>query len=264
VERPSGWRRLGERRRLWDRRAPAPRRSGADRRRGERRRETREVPSERRGTPDRRHERRRKTQDRRTMSIRRLGRVGPRETPPPFTGEQVAELQARFAAPGPVSCPACDGWFTLGPGTRRGAHVARRVMCLGCGRAAIVPDCRAARVIVVDRRSAVRDELHGTLTGAGHQVIEAADAAVALLAYQTVPADVVFIGALPRGRMDAPEFLRQLRRVFPEARVVAVVGQPAHGGVIAPAVEQELGAVRTIRMPLSGALVLRTLEEARP
>lgn len=197
------------------------------------------------------------------MSARRLGRRR-RETPTPYTVEQVAELKARFAAPGPVGCPACGSGFSLGPGRRRGADTARRVVCLGCGRAALVPNSRAARILVIEQRTAVRDALRSMLTSAGHEVIEAADAGVALVAYQTVPADVVFIDVLAPGRMDAPEFLRRLRRVFPDARVVAMAGRPSYTGVDPLAVAQGLGAVRTIRMPFSRDHVLRTVEEVRP
>lgn len=197
------------------------------------------------------------------MAARRLGRRR-RETPTPFTVEHVAELRSRFAAPGPVSCPACGGGFTLGPGRRRGAETARRVVCLGCGRAAIVPNSRAARILVVDHHTALRDTLRSMLASAGHEVVEAADAGVALIAYQTVPADVVIIDVLAPGRMEAPEFLRRLRRLFPEARVVALAGRPSYTGVDRLAVAQGLGAVRTIRMPLSRDDLLRIVEEARP
>ena len=197
------------------------------------------------------------------MSARRHGRRR-RETPTPFTVEQVAELKARFAAPGPVGCPACGSGFSLGPGRRRGAETARRVVCLGCGRAAVVPNSRAARILVIDQHNAVRDTLRAMLASAGHEVIEAADAGVALLAYQMAPADVVFINVLAPGRMEASEFLRRLRRVFPDARVVAMAGRPSYTGVDPLAVAQGLGAVRTIRMPFSRDHVLRTVEEVRP
>lgn len=200
--------------------------------------------------------------ERRAPSGRRYGRRR-RETPTPYTAVQMAELRARFAAPGPVRCPACEGAFTLGPGRRRGADTARRVVCLGCGKAAVVPNSRAARILVVEQHDAVRDTLQTMLAGAGHEVVEAADAGVALAAYSSIPADVVFIDVLAPGRMDAPEFLRRLRREFPDARVVALAGRPSFAGVDLLAVTQGLGAVRIIRMPLSREDVLRTVEEVR-
>ena len=137
-------------------------------------------------------------------------------------------------------------------------------MCLGCGRAAVVPNSRAARILLIEQHHAQRDTLQAMLASAGHEVVEAADAEVGLLAYQTVPADVVIIDVLAPGRMDAPEFLRRLRRVFPDARVVAMAGRPSYTGVDPLAVMQGLGAVRTIRMPLSRDDLLRIVEEVGP
>jgi CheY-like chemotaxis protein len=262
VERPSVQRRQGERRRLWDQRSPDPRRATDDRRGRDRRNATRETAAERRRAQDRRGGDRRDAQDRRARTPRRHGRRR-RETPTPFTVEQVAELRARFAAPGPVTCPACESRFTLGPARRRGKDVARRVVCLGCSRGAVVPNARAARILVIDERRELRDTLQTMLASAGHEVIEAADASVALAAYQTVPTDVVIIDVLSPGRMTAPEFLRRLRRSFPDARVVAMAGRPSYTGVDPLAVTQGLGAARTIRMPISRDDLLRIVDEVR-
>jgi CheY-like chemotaxis protein len=237
------------------------RRSSDNRRRRERRSAALQRPSERRAS-DRRAADRRQL-DRRVVSARRHGRRR-RETPTPYTVEEVTELRARFAAPGPVSCPACGSGFTLGPARRRGAEIARRVMCCGCSRAAVVPNSRPARILVIDQHDGVRDTLQALLTSAGHEVIEAADAGVALQAYQAAPADVVFINVLASGRMEAPEFMRRLRRAFPDARVVAIAGRPSYTGGVDPlAVAQGLGAVRTIRMPISREQLLQTVEEVR-
>jgi DNA-binding NtrC family response regulator len=145
----------------------------------------------------------------------------------------------------------------------RGTDTIRRVNCIGCGRAAILTNTRAVRVLVIAAKSAVRDALRTVLAGAGHEVVEAADAGVGLVAYETVPTDVVFIDARASGRMDAPEFVRRLRRAFPEARVVSVAGRPSYGAVDPLAVTHGLGAIATIRMPFSPADVLRAVDDAR-
>jgi len=136
-------------------------------------------------------------------------------------------------------------------------------MCLGCGRAAVVPHSRAARILLIDTNAERRDLIGRLLNGAGHEVIEADDAAVGLVAYQTVPSDVVFLSVGATGRLPAPDFLRRLRRNFPEARVVTFAsGRASFRGVDPLAVTQGLGAVRSLRMPASRDEVLRTLEEA--
>ncbi len=263
LERPSVQRRQAERRRLWERRAPGARRTSDNRRSAERRSSALQSPAERRAGADRRQADRRAASDRRAVSARRRGRRR-RETPSPYTSEQITELRTRFAAPGPVSCPACGSGFTLGPGRRRGTEIARRVMCLGCSRAAVVENTRAARVLVIDNVRNRRDALQAILSSAGHEVIETADAAVALLAYSAAPADIVFIDVLAPGRMEAQEFLRRLRRAYPDARVVAMAARPSYTGAFDPAaIMQGHGAVRTIRLPLSRDDVLRTVEEVR-
>jgi len=263
VEDASVRRRRGERRRLWDRRSPLPRRSDADRRRRDRRSAVAQFHSERRGAPDRRQSVRRIVADRRMAASRRLGRRR-RDTPTPYTIEHMDQLKSRFARPGPVTCPACGGAFTLGPARRRGGEIARRVVCLGCGRAAVVPNSRAARILLIDQNEAVRGHMATMLSGAGHEVVEAGDSSVGLMAYETVPADVVFLDVLSEGRLDPTDFLRQLRRRYPDARVVAVAGRPTFSGVDLLAIMQGLGAVRTMRMPVTRDKILQTVEDVRP
>ena len=260
--RPSEQRRRAERRRLWDRRAPEARRA-KERRTRDRRAGLRTSQSERRSGSERRREDRREA-ERRLILVRRRGRRR-RETPTPYTAEEVSDLRGRFSAPGPVSCPACGSRFALGPGRRRGVETARRVMCLGCGRVAVVPNTRVSRILLVGTNAMRRDALWALLASAGHDVIEAADTAVALQAYQVAPADVVFLDVNAPGRLAAPDFLRRLRRQHPDARVVAMAGRTSYvGGADPLALTQGAGAVRTIRMPFSRDDVLRTIEEVRP
>jgi len=262
MERPSAQRRQAERRRLWDRRAPFPRRASNDRRTGERRSAALDRPTERRAGQDRRGAERRAEASRRAQANRRKGRRR-RETPTPYTAQEMTQLRERFAAEGPVRCPACDGRFTLGPSRRRGADSSRRVVCIGCGRAAVVTSSRAARILLIDQHDGIRDALNTVLSGAGHEVIEANDAAVGLVAYQVVPADVVILDVIGPGRMPAPEFMRRLRALFPEAKVITMAGRSSHRGVDPLAVTQGLGAARTVRMPVASEELLRIVDEVR-
>lgn len=178
--------------------------------------------------------------------------------------EQIEILREHFAHPSPVRCPACGSPFTLGEPRRRGNDTVRRVSCTGCGKAAVFTNTRAARILVVEGKHAIRDALYGVLSAAGHEVVEVADADVGLAAYQNGPADVVFVDVQSPGRMSAAEFVRRLLREHPDARVIAMAGRPSYSGVDPVAVTQGLGAVRTIRMPIAPADVLRVVEEVRP
>jgi CheY-like chemotaxis protein len=260
-EGPPKQHRSRDRRRLWDRRAPEPRRAAGERRHRKRRAAAQEARAERRAKAERRGVERRAADERRNAMSRRVGRRR-RQTPTPYTDVELKEIRRRFASPGPAACPACGSAFTLGPGRPRAGG--RRVTCLGCGRAAAVPVSIPARVMVIVPNALVRGELSRVLAASGHEVIEAADAGVALQAYRMVPADVVFLDVLASGRMEAADFLRQLRRRFPDARVVAIAGRPTYLDVDPLAVARGLGAVHGLRTPLSRDQVLKAVEEARP
>lgn len=177
--------------------------------------------------------------------------------------EHLDLLRQAFSHRGAVACPACGGQLSLGMARSRGPDTIRRVSCVSCSKAAILANTQAMRVLVIEQQHELREALRTILAGAGHEVVEAADAGVGLSAYESVPADVVFIDVRAAGRMDAPEFVRRLRRGFPDARIVAMAGRPSYATVDPLAVTSGLGATRTIRMPFSPAEVLRVVEEVR-
>jgi CheY-like chemotaxis protein len=186
-----------------------------------------------------------------------------RETPTPYTAKQLADLRARFAAPGPVSCPACESRVVLDPAQRAGTGIARGVLCFGCGRAAVVPRAWAARVLVAIHDTALRNELREILANAGHDVVETDDTSVALAAYRAAPADVIIVDVLAPGRVRAPEFQRQLRATFPDARIIALAGRKSYAGVDPLMAVPGLEGVRSMRLPISREALLKTVEEAR-
>lgn len=230
MEQTTTQRRIADRRRLWDRRS------------GDR-------PS---STGD----------DRRAAATRR-GRERRCTTPIPYSPEQQAELQIRFAASGPVSCPACGGTFTLGPAHRASGRIERLVLCVSCRRGTVIEDGAAARVLVVSAVAPLRGLLREMLIGAGHEVIEADDAAVGLDAYGAIPADVVIVDVLATGRLGAQEFLSQLRQAHPDARVAALAGRSSYAGADPRQVVEGLTEVRTLRVPLSREALLKTVQELR-
>ena len=255
-------RRMGERRQLVDRRAPFARRSGLDSREGERRSRSTGVQRDNRSGGDRRGGERRTVDDRRAYERRRGRRR--RETPFPYTAEHVAAIQKAHATPRVrPTCPLCGGAFSLGRVRRRGSDLVRQVRCTSCGKTAVVTNSRTARVLVIAEQAVVRETMGAILGAVGHEVIQAADAAVGLWAYGREPADVVFIDVFASGRMEANEFIRHVRREDPDARVVAMAGRRSFGFSDPLALAKQLGAVGTLRVPFSHADILRVLEEAR-
>jgi CheY-like chemotaxis protein len=251
-----------DRRRLWDRRSPQPRRGSHDRRTRDRRRAPGEAEEERRAGRERRHSDRRRNLERRSPEDRRRP-VRWRETPVPYTTEQLADLRSLFAAPGPVRCPACGNRVALGWAVHTAAERSRRVMCLGCGRGAIIPDAGPARILLVGDNDALRDIVQAALSRAGHDVVEAADGEVGLVAYDTVPADLVLLDLESPGRMEAAEFARGLREAYPEARLIAMVPRSSRGDRDPSAEARAIRVRRTIHLPLSREELLRTVDEAR-
>ncbi len=257
-------RRQGERRRLWDRRASEERRSGEDRRHEDRDAAKKAVATERRKGKERRsgEHPQPKAADRRSPKSRRR-RERRSTTPVPYSPEQHAELRARFASPGPVTCPVCGGRFTLGPARREGDKVERLVLCMGCRRGTVVDDASAARVLVVSGEAPLRKLLYDMLSGAGHEVVEADDAVVGLEAYRAIPADLVIVDVLATGRLGATEFLRRLRQTHPDARVAALAGRSSHADIDPLQLVGSTPGVRGLRVPVSREELLKLVQELR-
>ena len=162
-----------------------------------------------------------------------------------------------------MTCPACGSSFTLGPARRSGARTERLVLCTGCGRAAVVHDTPAARVLVVSSVTPLRGLLRDMLAHAGHEVVEVADAAVGLGACRLLPPDVVLLDVVGTGRLGPAEFLERLRAGHPGARVVALAGEPSYAGVDPLDVVPGLGELPGLRVPISRESLLKTVHDVR-
>jgi DNA-binding NtrC family response regulator len=113
--------------------------------------------------------------------------------------------------------------------------------------------------MVVAEKAAIRDSIRLTLAEVGHEVVDAADASVALWAYQQDPADLIFIDVFAVGRMESGEFMRQIHRISPDVHVIAVSGRTSYRGPDPLRVAKELGAFRTLRAPFARAELLEAV-----
>jgi CheY-like chemotaxis protein len=218
---------------------------------------------DRRRALNRRVAERRQLAERRVILNRRRQRRS-RITPTPFSAQQMDEIRRDFAnSEVRFACPACKGSFTLGRGRRRGNETLRRIQCVRCGKSAVVAGDTRIRILVIAEKLSVRESIRRTLTEFGHEVVDAADASVALWAYQQDPTDVVFIDVLAAGRLDSGEFIRQVRKYAPDARVVAVSGRTSYRGPDPLRVARQLGALHTIRAPFSRTELLEVIEVTR-
>lgn len=245
-----------------DRRTARTRRSGKDRRQGERRGASQAVARAAWSGPNRRVADRRRLAERRLMFDRRLRRR--RDTPIPYTAEEVIRIQRMFHTPGHRgTCPACAGSFVLSPERHRGADRVRKVSCSSCGKAAVVSNTWIARVLVVAGTEAIRSGVRSMLASAGHDVTDAGDVEGALRSYGASPADVVIVDLSAAAVLDGQDAIRQLRAKFPDATVLAMSPRTSYGLADPLAAARQFGAVRTVRMPFSASELLAVISEAR-
>ena len=105
----------------------------------------------------------------------------------------------------------------------------------------------APRVLVIDDEDAVRTALCATLSDAGCAVTEARDGAEALEILRTKPADAVLMD-IYMPLQDGFEAIRELRRVAPAVKIIAISGG-SRGNFDPLKAAEMLGADRTLRKP---------------
>jgi CheY-like chemotaxis protein len=106
-----------------------------------------------------------------------------------------------------------------------------------------------ALVLVIDDDETIREVLRGILEVAGHEVLEAADGESGLdLHRRHQPALVIADIIMPE--MDGLEVIRELRRMSPDVKVMAVTGYDEKGAKGYLALAEEYGAHRTFNKPV--------------
>jgi CheY-like chemotaxis protein len=249
---------------FYDRRSGEDRRGGGERRGTGRRYRRVDVDDDRRSGTDRRGPPRRKIRDRRRHVDPRYKKHRSSGAHPVYSVEDNARVQQMLSRVGfGVTCPMCEGPFTLGPIDVRGTDTVRQATCAHCGRGTVVTNCILMRVMVVTRIPAVRRMLAGILSAAGHEVLEPAHAEAALEVHQQNPADVVIMDPFSLTEMDGQELIRVLRRDYPDLRIVVLAPKPSYRSADPSATARQLGASVIVRTPFSREDILRALKEQR-
>jgi CheY-like chemotaxis protein len=117
-----------------------------------------------------------------------------------------------------------------------------------------------AKILVIDDEEGVRRVIGKILVRAGHDVLEAPDGKVALSLVKKEAADLV-ICDLFMPEMDGVEVLRQLRRDYPNLRVVAISGGAYQGRVQLLDVAKALGAVAVLGKPFQPHQLLELVND---
>ncbi len=105
-----------------------------------------------------------------------------------------------------------------------------------------------ARILIIEDDVQFRKMLRQMLEREAYEILEAPDGAEGLKIYREEPTDIVITDILMEGK-DGIETIIELRRDFPEVKIIAMSG----GGRIAPEyylnMAQKLGSLQTLTKP---------------
>ena len=115
-----------------------------------------------------------------------------------------------------------------------------------------------ARILVIEDDDGVRGLLLQILEGAGYEVVGTTEGEEGIRAYRREPADLV-ITDIMMPEKDGVEIIRELRRDYPDVRIIAITGFRGRFNRL-PAAEY-LGAQRTFLKPFSTQEMLEAVRE---
>ena len=115
-------------------------------------------------------------------------------------------------------------------------------------------------ILIVDDDQYVRSMLGRTLIVAGYRVREAKNGREALTCCQSQPVDVVIMDIV-MPEMEGLEAIRAIRRIKPEAKIIAISGMSPRGPLGYLSIAERFGAARSFAKPLDQELLLATLRE---
>jgi CheY-like chemotaxis protein len=106
-----------------------------------------------------------------------------------------------------------------------------------------------AKILLIDDDEQVRLTLRTMLERIGHDVVEASDGQVGVDKFRESPADLV-ITDIVMPQKGGITTIYELRRDYPDLRIIAVSGGGAMRGTDYLEVARQIGASRTISMPV--------------
>ena len=116
------------------------------------------------------------------------------------------------------------------------------------------------RILVIEDDAIVRELLQEILAHAGYEVAEARDGKEGIRLYRNEPADLV-ITDLIMPEKEGIETIMELRRDFPQVKIIAISG----GGHVSPAgyleIASRLGVQRTFAKPFLPDEILEAVRE---
>ena len=116
-----------------------------------------------------------------------------------------------------------------------------------------------SRILVVDDDTQVREILRKRLEKNGFDVEEASDGEAALASYRDTPSDVVITDLVMPGK-GGQGLIRDLRREFPQARIVAISGALDQDVPSLLAEADRLGALKTLPKPFTSEQLFEAID----
>jgi|SRR5579885_2083902 len=116
-----------------------------------------------------------------------------------------------------------------------------------------------ARILIIDDDKMILGMLRQVLEHAQHTVVEAPNGDVALRLWRQQPADLIITDILMPEK-DGLEVIRELRREYPAAKVIALSGGSRRIHFDALDVAKRFGAVRTLAKPFELKDLLQTVD----
>jgi CheY-like chemotaxis protein len=118
---------------------------------------------------------------------------------------------------------------------------------------------RRLRIVVADDEESLRVAAREILVAAGYHVEAVRDGAELMRVYRAKPADVVLCDIFMPGK-EGLETIRDLRREFPDAKIIAMTGGGHAGTFDVLELARLLGAVELLRKPFGHAKLLAAVD----
>ena len=116
-----------------------------------------------------------------------------------------------------------------------------------------------ARILVVDDEELVRFTLRAMLEDAGHDVEEAVDGGAGLTQQKEAPFDMIIIDIFMPNK-EGTETIMELRRNYPELKLIAISGGGGMGNLSYLEVAKKFGADLALSKPLTEGELLSAVD----
>jgi CheY-like chemotaxis protein len=117
------------------------------------------------------------------------------------------------------------------------------------------------RILIIDDDPNILELYSRLLKKHGYDTVEAQNGKIGMKLYRENPTDLIITDVVMPEK-EGIEVIRELRRDFPDAKIVAISGGGiATSGTMCLQIADRLGACRTFTKPISTAELLKAVQE---